>query len=86
MQFFCPNVHWQIYRYLYYFENGNPIIHVRYITGLIALINEQNATGEGGSAAMSSAVEAHYKNTLGEFEFGFCSIKKISRIFGYCAK
>lgn len=54
-------------RYLYYFENGNPIIHVRYISGLIMLINEQNATGDAGAPALSSAVEAHYRNTLGTY-------------------
>lgn len=54
------------FRYLYYFENGNPIIHVRYISGLIMLINEQNATGDAGAPALSSAVEAHYRNTLGK--------------------
>jgi hypothetical protein len=52
-------------RYLYYFENGCPIIHVRYISGLIALINEQNAAADPGTPALSSAVEAHYHNTLG---------------------
>jgi hypothetical protein len=56
-------------RYLYYFENGNPIIHVRYISGLIALINEQSTSADAGSPAMSSAVESHYKNTLGMFFF-----------------
>jgi hypothetical protein len=56
-----------LHRYLYYFENGNPIIHVRYISGLIALINEQSTSADAGSPAMSSAVESHYKNTLGIF-------------------
>jgi len=51
-------------RYLYYFENGNPIIQSRYVTGLIALINEQNAAAEGGAPALPPGVEAHYKNTL----------------------
>ncbi|KAJ1402812.1 vacuolar protein sorting-associated protein 35-like protein [Ochromonadaceae sp. CCMP2298] len=51
-------------RYLYYFENGNPTIQVRYISGLIALINEQNAAAEGGESALTPAVEAHFKNTL----------------------
>ena len=27
--------------YIYYYENDNPIIQVRYLSGLIALINEQ---------------------------------------------
>jgi len=53
------------YRYLYYYENRNPIIHVRYLSGLIALINEQNAAGDNGAPALSSAVEAHFNNTLG---------------------
>ncbi|CAE7558094.1 VPS35B, partial [Symbiodinium microadriaticum] len=57
-------------RYIFYFENHNPLIHVRYISGLIALINEQmgtdgeGATQEGGSQQMGSAVKAHYRNTL----------------------
>jgi len=53
-------------RYLYYYENRCPIIHVRYISGLIALINEQNAAGDAGAPALSSAVEAHFHNTLGK--------------------
>jgi hypothetical protein len=60
----CPPPHPPC-RYLYYFENGCPIIHVRYISGLIALINEQNAAADPGTPALSSAVEAHYHNTLG---------------------
>lgn len=48
-------------RYLYYFENDNPIIHARYITGLIALIREQASSAE---STVHPAVEAHYKNTL----------------------
>jgi len=38
---------------------------VRYISGLIALINEQNAAGDAGAPALSSAVAAHFHNTLG---------------------
>lgn len=53
-------------RYLYYFENDNPAIQVRYLSGLIALINEQmGSDGTGGASGQSSAaVEAHYRNTL----------------------
>lgn len=39
---------------------------MRYISGLIALINEQSAAADAGSPALSPAVEAHYHNTLGE--------------------
>mmetsp|Transcript_33134 Transcript_33134/g.72297 ORF Transcript_33134/g.72297 Transcript_33134/m.72297 type:complete len:820 (-) Transcript_33134:19-2478(-) len=66
-----PNIFVEILdRYIFYFENNNPLIHVRYISGLIALINEQigtdsDAAGQvGGSQAMGSAVKAHYRNTL----------------------
>lgn len=52
-------------RYIYYFENDNPLIQVRYLSGLIALINEQMAAEGGGQSQFSSAVEAHYRNTLG---------------------
>ena len=62
-----------LHRYLYYYENRNPIIHVRYLSGLIALINEQNAAGDNGAPALSSAVEAHFNNTLGESCF-VCSV------------
>eukprot|EP01038_Epipyxis_sp_PR26KG_P012178 gene12178-16310_t len=59
-----PNLFVEILdRYLYYFENDNPIIHVRYLSGLIALINEQ-ATNDQATVVMTPAVEAHYKNTL----------------------
>lgn len=51
-------------RYLYYFENDNPVIQARYITGLVALINEQTSASDG-STALPPSVEAHYKNTLG---------------------
>lgn len=47
-------------RYVYYFEHDNPIISVRYLSGLIALINEQS----NGAEPLNPAVEAHYKNTL----------------------
>lgn len=52
--------------YLYYFENDNPIIHVRYLSGLIALINEQTGAAGDGQSALTPAVEAHYKNTVGK--------------------
>ena len=48
--------------YVYYYENDNPIIQVRYLSGLIALINEQ--LGSEANATPSAATEAHYKNTL----------------------
>ena len=53
-------------RYLYYFENDNPVIHVRYLSGLIALIQEQVALASGdGTQGLNAAADAHYKNTLG---------------------
>jgi hypothetical protein len=51
-------------RYIYYFEIENPSIKVSYLSGLIALINEQ--LGAGAEGQSNPAVEAHYKNTLGE--------------------
>jgi hypothetical protein len=40
---------------------------VRYLSGLIALINEQmGAESATGQAQFTSAVEAHYRNTLGK--------------------
>lgn len=48
-------------RYVYYFENDNPSIQVRFLSGLIAIINEQ--LGVDGSQATAS-VGAHYRNTL----------------------
>jgi len=47
-------------RYLYYFENDNPAIQVRYISGLVALINEQNT----GVTDNTSSHTAHFKNTI----------------------
>jgi vacuolar protein sorting-associated protein 35 len=49
-------------RYLYYFENDNPVIQVQYIVGLISLINETFAADR---SAVLPATEAHYRNTLG---------------------
>lgn len=51
-------------RYLYYFENDNPVIQVQYIVGLISLINE---TFSADRSAVLPATEAHYRNTLGTF-------------------
>ncbi len=40
---------------------------MRYLSGLIALINEQmGAESATGQAQFTSAVEAHYRNTLGK--------------------
>ena len=58
-----PNLFVEILdRYVYYYENDNPIIQVRYLSGLIALINEQ--LGSEANSAPSPATEAHYRNTL----------------------
>lgn len=53
-----------LFRYIYYYENDNPVIQVRYISGLVQLINEQASGAEGQS--VTPAAEAHYKNTLGK--------------------
>lgn len=58
-----PNLFVEILdHYVYYYENDNPIIQVRYLSGLIALINEQ--LGSEANASPSAATEAHYRNTL----------------------
>lgn len=58
-----PNLYVEILdRYVYYYETENPAIQVRYLSGLIKLINEQLGVGEQGQA--NPAVEAHYRNTL----------------------
>ena len=46
-----------------YYENDNPAIQVRFLSGLVAIINEQ--LGVDGSQA-SAVVGAHYRNTLGK--------------------
>jgi vacuolar protein sorting-associated protein 35 len=48
--------------YLYYFEANNPAIQDKYLSGLIALINE-HIDGMDQSDARAE-VEATYKNTL----------------------
>jgi len=48
-------------RYIYYYENDNPNIQVRFLSGLIAIINEQ--LGVDGSQT-NAQVGAHYRNTL----------------------
>ena len=58
-----PNLFVEILdHYIYYYENDNPIIQVRYLSGLIALINEQ--LGSEANAQSNPATEAHYRNTL----------------------
>jgi vacuolar protein sorting-associated protein 35 len=52
-------------RYLFYYENENPVITVNYITGLIRLINE---TFSADSSAILPATQAHYRNTLGKLK------------------
>merc|ERR1712086_1007327 len=49
-------------RYLYYFENDNPLITEKYIAGLIALINEHMDNMD--MSEQRSLVEAHYRSTL----------------------
>jgi hypothetical protein len=70
---FCHILHILTFlRYIYYFEHENPAIHVRYLSGLIALINEQrDPEGTGVPGGTSAGVDAHYRNTLGIFDM-FC--------------
>ena len=49
-------------QYLYYFENNNSVITVKYINGLISLINEHMENMEASD--QRTDVEAHYRNTL----------------------
>ena len=49
-------------QYLYYFENDNQMITSKYISGLIALINEHIENMD--QSEQRSEVEAHYHNTL----------------------
>lgn len=57
-----PNLFVEILdRYLYHFENDNPIIQSNYITGLIQLIND-NISSEPG--AILPETKTHFHNTL----------------------
>lgn len=49
-------------QYLYYFEAGNSAITEKYVSGLIALINEHMENME--ASEQRAEVEAHYRNTL----------------------
>jgi hypothetical protein len=62
---FCT-VHYRAFRYVYFFEKKNPAIKVVYLSGLLALINEQ-VEGEEGKEGQGGVVEAHYRNTLGTY-------------------
>ena len=57
-----------VFRYVYFFEKKNPAIKVVYLSGLLALINEQ-VEGEEGKEGQGGVVEAHYRNTLGMLMF-----------------
>ena len=57
-----------VFRYVYFFEKKNPAIKVVYLSGLLALINEQ-VEGEEGKEGQGGVVEAHYRNTLGMYMF-----------------
>jgi len=50
-------------QYLYYFENKNQMITSKYISGLIALINEHIDNMD--QSEQRAEVEAHYQSTLG---------------------
>ena len=60
-----------LFRYIYYFENENPVIAVRFLSGLIALINEQlgpdAAVSPSASGRSAASVQSHYRNTLGMY-------------------
>mmetsp|Transcript_5371 Transcript_5371/g.8855 ORF Transcript_5371/g.8855 Transcript_5371/m.8855 type:complete len:812 (+) Transcript_5371:25-2460(+) len=59
-----PNIFVEILdRYIFYFENDNPVIQVRYLSGLIALINEQMGSDDTAQQ-MSASTITHYNNTL----------------------
>ena len=64
---FCTLYH-HAFRYVYFFEKKNPAIKVVYLSGLLALINEQ-VEGEEGKEGQGGVVEAHYRNTLGMLMF-----------------
>jgi len=53
-------------QYLYYFESGCDAVTVKYLSGLIALINTNIANMEGASnpETESAKVQTHYQNTL----------------------
>jgi hypothetical protein len=56
-----PNIFVEILdRYVYFYEHNNPLIKVSYLSGLVALINEQL----DGENEKSPQVDAHYRNTL----------------------
>lgn len=58
-----PNLFVEILdRYLYYYENDHPLIEVRYLMGLINLINDHFSSDP---SSVLPAVHAHYQNTLG---------------------
>jgi len=53
-------------QYLYYFENGCDVVTVQYLSGLIELINTNIANMDSSD---TSAISAHYKNTLAFIRF-----------------
>ena len=83
--FFLPVLfafHYSSLRYIYFFEKNNPVIKVAYLSGLVALINEQ-LEGEGAKEGQSGAVEVHFRNTLGSYRHCYvlcvCSYAEIIR-------
>ena len=69
------------YRYIYFYEKGNPAVTDAHINGLIALTHDQllgstdapgSASGFGTSSSFGSlnvAAESHFHNTLGKLYF-----------------
>jgi vacuolar protein sorting-associated protein 35 len=53
-------------QYLFYFEQNNPAITAKYISGLIALINEHMENME--ASEQRDAVQQQYKNTLAHIQ------------------
>eukprot|EP01039_Chlorochromonas_danica_P006012 gene6012-6622_t len=58
-----PNLFVEILdRYIYYYENENPAIEVRYLSSLIGVIKEHFSSDP---SSVLPAVAAHYNNTIG---------------------
>jgi vacuolar protein sorting-associated protein 35 len=53
-------------RYLYYFEGDNEAVSIKYLSGLVALINTNLANVEASES--NSAVKTYYANTLAHIQ------------------
>lgn len=63
MMFILVIDHYFHFRYVYYFENDNPAIEARFVSGLIGLIKDQLSSDPNSCPA----IESHYRSTLGEY-------------------